>query len=267
MQDLCAQRLADLGYSVVLHNYATGTNVIGTRTGKTDPGKRIVVSAHYDHIPGCIGADDNASGVAGLLETARVLASVEHDRTLVVACWDEEEWGMLGAHAYVTDALAAGDEILMAYVYEMIGYKDDAPSSQQLPVGFDLLFPAAVNQITANDSRGDFIGLIYDGHASGFSKAAAAEMIAVGGAVGLPTIGLAVPPVMKASVIDLRRSDHDAFWAKDIPAMMITDTANFRNLNYHCDKGPDSVDRLDHDFAAKVVQITVGSALKLLSAN
>lgn len=151
VQDLCVNRLESLGFSVVREDYGTGVNVIGTLKGTTKPDEQVLISAHYDHIAGCAGADDNASGVAGALESARVLASQPRfDRTLIVACWDEEERGLLGSKAYAQAARDRGDQIVMSYVYEMIGYKDDTPDSQTLPAGIDLLFPAQTAAIIAN---------------------------------------------------------------------------------------------------------------------
>src|SRR5205823_1076260 len=79
VQDLCATRFKDLGFMVELEEYATGVNVIGTRVGADTPIDIVSIGAHYDHIPGCPGADDNATGVAGLLEVARVLSQGSFD--------------------------------------------------------------------------------------------------------------------------------------------------------------------------------------------
>src|SRR5690606_6446465 len=104
VQDLCADRLTELGYEVTLHNYGSGVNVIGRRPGATAPDEIVMVGAHYDHIDDCRGADDNASGVAAALEIARVLATVETQRTTMIACWDQEELGLIGSEAFVTAA-------------------------------------------------------------------------------------------------------------------------------------------------------------------
>ena len=91
-------------------------------------------------------------------------------------------------------------------------------------------------------------------------------MITTASVVGLEAHGLIVPLLLKNQDVirDLRRSDHAPFWANDYPAMMITDTSNFRNPNYHCTGGQDTVDTLDHPFAVKVIQSTVGSVLAML---
>src|ERR1700755_2321856 len=122
IQDLCASRFEELGFTVERQQYATGVNVIGVKMRTRKPAERVVVSAHYDSVPNCPGADDNGSGVAGTLEVARVPSKSSHDRTLVVACWDEEERGLIGAKAYVAHEKAAGTNIVLALVFEMIGY-------------------------------------------------------------------------------------------------------------------------------------------------
>lgn len=105
VQDLCATRLSELGFTVERHAYATGVNVMGTLTGSDLASERVMISAHYDSIVGCASADDNASGVAGALEAARVLSKRRYRRTLVIGCWDQEERGpggsTVGSLAYV----------------------------------------------------------------------------------------------------------------------------------------------------------------------
>ncbi len=258
IQDMCADRLEQLGFAVERHEYGTGVNVIGTLTGKTEPEKQVIVSAHYDHIEGCPGADDNASGVAGALEVARVLSEVEFDRTLVVACWDEEELGLIGASYYAQRAAEQGDDIAVALVYEMIGYTDDAPNSQTLPVGFELLFAEQIAQMEANEYRADFVIYIADEGAEGAST----KLTEHAEALGLPstTLLLTADQTMSPLLADLRRSDHAAFWAQGYPAIMIGDTANFRYDAYHCAARDDVVSLLNHDFAANIIRATVATA-------
>lgn len=264
VQNLCADRLRHLGYSVELQHYGTGVNVIGRRDGVRKPSEQVLLSAHYDGTPDCPGADDNATGVAGVLEAARVLAMQEHDRTLVVACWDEEETGLIGSDAYAVRARERGDDIKITYVFEMIGYRSDAPGSQTLPAGLDLAFPKQVRQIRNNESRGDFIAVVRDEKLS--SAQAVAHFEYVGEKVGLPVVTLPLTKVQKnsAAFSDLRRSDHASFWQAGFPALMVTDTANFRNTHYHCGAGPDTADRLDAEFAAKIIRATVGSVAQML---
>ena len=251
VQDLCAKRFNELGFDVEHHDYGTGINVIGVYPGKQNPTEKILVSAHYDTVPDCNGADDNASGIAGVFETARLLASKEHDRSLIVACWDEEERKTLGSKAYVEREKNKETDIKMSYVYEMIAYTDNQPNSQQIPAGFERLYPLQVKQIHNNQKRADFIALIYDDKATEMLS----TIVTHARRQNLPVLQFIVNSQFKTSplAVDLRRSDHSAFWDEDYPAMMITDTANFRNPHYHCLDGEDNVETLDAEFAIKII--------------
>jgi Zn-dependent M28 family amino/carboxypeptidase len=261
VQDLCADRFAALGFDVERQTYATGVNVIGVRTGTTSPTERVLVSAHYDSVPNCIGADDNGTGVAGTLEVARVLSQQPHERTLVVACWDEEERGLIGSRAYVARAKAAGDSIKLALVFEMIGYRSTAPMSQGTDSQLEAVFPDAAAQIAANDYRGDFALVVNDESAT----AAVADMQATATTVGLPIVNLSLLAPLKRSIDALRRSDHAPFWDADVPALFITDTADYRNPHYHClQSSSDALTDIDYDFAIANVEVVVAAAAAAL---
>jgi len=262
VQDLCATRLESLGFTVERHAYATGINVVGVRMGTTEPNRRVLIGAHYDHIRGCDGADDNASGVAGVLEAARVLATASYPRTLVVACWDEEERGLIGSRAYATRARANGDTIDAYFNFEMIGYSDSTPNSQALPAGFSLLFREAALEDTRNMHRGNFVAVIGDPA----SSATVASLETYADRIGLRFIPLVIPESLLTSpaIADLRRSDHAAFWEQSYPGMMITDTSEFRYDKYHCRAGPDVTANLDANFASQIVAMTVGAAAETL---
>ncbi len=270
VQQLCKERLQQLGFTVELHAYGTGTNVVGKLKGTGAPAEEVLISAHYDSTKGCAGADDNGTGVAGTLESARVLAAARpHRRTLTVACWDEEERSLLGSIEYAKKAKLAGDTIIEAFVYEMIGYKSTAPNSQTFPSGFEKVAPELAAEQKKNQDRGDFILIVHDDDDGGHSRAAAAEMARTALQVGLKLYAINFTEAVKKSALalGLLRSDHAAFFIQNYPAMMITDTANFRNPNYHCGKGPDTVESLDHDFAVQVMKTTVASVQKLLKGK
>ena len=269
VQERCATRFTALGYVVERQDYGTGVNVLGRKLGLQTPREQVVISAHYDSVADCAGADDNASGVAGLLEAARILAPLTPARTLVLACWDDEEAGTKGSAAYVQVAQQRGDEIVVAYVNEMIGFRSREPNTQQLPSGFAWLFPTETAQIADNGARGDFIAVVHDEHPSGASQRAAQAMAVAAPRAGLALIALQVPTMLKVNPMlnDLRRSDHAPFWGANYPALMITDTANFRNARYHCAAGSDAVDSLDQSFAAAVIEATVASAQVMLEGG
>jgi hypothetical protein len=113
------------------------------------------------------------------------------------------------------------------------------------------LYPKQVEQIQKNQNRGDFILLVYDEQ----SREMLPHIMSHAEDQNLPLIKLQVNDALKNSdsISDLRRSDHAAFWDEDYPAVMITDTANFRNLNYHCINGADNIESLDINFAVKTI--------------
>lgn len=262
VRDLCASRLESLGFIVERHTYGSGTNVIGIKRGSQADGPRVLIGAHYDSTSGCPGADDNATGVAGLLEVSRVLSGVEHPGTLIAACWDEEELGLAGSGAYAARARSREERIDAHFNLEMIGYIDDTPGAQRLPAGLDTLFPAQVEKIEANESRADFITAIAD--AASASAVALLEHHAQ--RLGLPFIGMIVPAEFLSSpaIGDLRRSDHAPFWDKQYPGIMITDSSEFRYPSYHCRDGKDEVSKLDHDFSVRVIQMIASAAAEAL---
>lgn len=251
VQALCGDTLAELGYAVELERFATGVNVVGTLAGRTS--ERVVVGAHYDHIPGCSGADDNASGVAGVLELARVLARHAFERTLVLVCFDDEESGLRGSQAWVQTHRAEAP-IAVAFVFDAIGVRRAEPDTQTVPAGFEILFPAEVERLRGREHRGDFIAVVVDSTA----RAHADRLAAAAASVDLPTTVLALDRLWLhvPVAIDLRRSDHAAFWDAGVPALLVTDTAEFRTPTYHCRGAPDETESLDPAFARAVVAAT-----------
>lgn len=264
VQDLCADRLAELGFNVALHSYSTGVNVIGTLPGATQPERAVLISAHYDSVPDCAGADDNGSGVAALLESARVLALSAHDLSLIVACWDQEEDGLIGSAAWVAEEAPSAPEPVAVYVYETIGYSSSEPDSQSIPAGFDLVFPETAAQLEANEYRGDFLFYASDER----NPAPADALLEAADEVGLTVFGARLDDALKVSraASPLRRSDHASFWDVDLPGLFLTDTADYRNDGYHCYVSEDTIERLDMEFIRKNTAATVGAAARMLIA-
>jgi Zn-dependent M28 family amino/carboxypeptidase len=267
VRDLCANRLAELGFKVEMHSYGTGINVIGRLEGRTKPGEIVLLSAHYDsRNAGCPGADDNASGVAGVLEAARVLSKAGYERTLIIALWDEEEIGLktprglVGSRAFAAKARSEGMNIVLAIVFEMIGYRSTEPGSQKFPVWIKPFFPEEMKKVAANGNRGDFICLTVNEDA----KAYADIYAGFASATALPSLTLNVRRKI-IHIHDFRRSDHAAFWEKGYSAMMIGDTINYRNNRYHCKNGKvDDVSSLDTDFTRDTIKATVATMAKIL---
>jgi len=142
-------------------------------------------------------------------------------------------------------------------------YYDTAENSQTVPFGFDLLFPDEVAELEARGWRADFIAYI----ASESAADAAAAMERHAAPVGLQaeTISLTESQTTNPMLYDLRRSDHDAFWQEGYPAIMISDTSEFRYEAYHCPGDlVDEVDNLNREFSTGVIKATVGAAVEIL---
>ncbi|MER6165559.1 M28 family peptidase [Streptomyces violaceorubidus] len=247
-----------------LHRRLSGANLLARLPGPDD-GPVVVVGAHLDSVDGSPGADDNASGVAVVLETARLLAAAPIAPRVVLAVFDMEELGLIGARQAARE-LSRGGGVRGMICLESVGYFDDSPGAQRLPAGFGRLFPEASAATAATGYRGDFTLVVHRrssaAAAETWKRAAAAASPAL---TGLPLrdprpdglagllIGLAVPPANH-----LGRSDHAPFWNRGVPALMLTDTANFRNPHYH--RSTDTPGTLDYERLAAVTEATAVTA-------
>lgn len=128
--DYIKERLTALN-NLVIEDQAfntAGRNIIATQIGQTNPNNIYIICAHYDSVA-AFCADDNATGVAAVLEIARILSTQCIDNTIVYALWDEEEIGLLGAAFYASQAADRGDNILGVLNMDMIGYDGDEPGT------------------------------------------------------------------------------------------------------------------------------------------
>jgi Zn-dependent M28 family amino/carboxypeptidase len=236
-----------------------GVNIVAVNEG--DVPDAVVVLAHHDTVPGTGGADDNGSGLVAVLELARLLGPARLHRSVVLACVDHEELGFLGARRLVGQ-LTGQRPIVGAYVFEMLAYTCSTPGSQTLPPGIGLLYPGQVRRIRSNGLRGDFTAVVYRQPGRALAVAFAEALTHLAGRhatvvlrdpTDLPVLG----PVLERTVPFARefgRSDHIPFWAAGLPAVQITDTADFRNPHYH--QPSDLPDSLDIGRLADVVAST-----------
>jgi Zn-dependent M28 family amino/carboxypeptidase len=195
----------------------------------------IVIGAHYDTVPGTPGADDNATGVAVLLELAAEFASRPLKYPVQLIAFDMEEYGCFGSKHHAVKLKAQKQQIRLMISLEMLGYCTSNPNSQSYPTGLKYFYPNSGNFIALIGNLRtvpDMINLSHKIRKSG----QACEWLPV------PNRGLIVP--------DTRRSDHAPFWDNDYPAIMVTDTANMRNPHYH--RESDRIETLDLDFLAGV---------------
>ncbi|MET9800347.1 M28 family peptidase [Streptomyces sp. NPDC006368] len=259
-----------------LHPRLSGANLLarpawgdhrGSGTASAAGGSRtVVVGAHLDTVDGSPGADDNASGVAALLEISRLLAALPRPPAVTLIVFDMEELGLIGAR-YAARRLRRGRQAVGMMCLESVGYFTPEPGSQQMPMGFDAAFPSVAAEVRAAGLRGDFTLVV---HRRSTDAAAALWRAAAQAAdPPLPCVtlrdprphgplgalaGLAVPPLAH-----LDRSDHAAFWNVGIPALMLTGTANFRNRHYH--RPTDTPDTLDYARLAAVAVATAATAV------
>ncbi len=228
-------------------------NIVGVREGSDPARPWIVVGAHFDSTPHTPGADDNASGVAAMLEIARQLAGFAPAATIHFVGFNLEEiqrWVppvyRVGSKAYVrwlTEQVAVVDG---AFVLEMVGF-----------TGLAQRVPAAVKLVKKIPATGHFLAAVGDANSTRMLEAMGR---AAAGVVELVTLSV---PLKGHLVPDTRRSDNARFWDVDYPSLMVTDTADLRNPHYH--KASDTPDTLDYAFMGKVVTTVANAVMEMAS--
>ena len=215
-----------------------------------DTEERIVVGAHYDSAGALPGADDNASGVAGLLELAKRFQAnpPELKVELVAYCLEEPPYfrtPSMGSAVHAKSLKEQDIKVRAMYSLEMLGYYDDNPGSQKYPSRLlNLFYPSVGNFITVVSTFGQ------DGLGGKIRKAMQV-------ASPLPVYSLTAPKFL----VGIDFSDHMNYWNNGYPAVMITDTSFYRNPNYHSDN--DTADTLDYERMAHSVQGVWNSIIHL----
>jgi len=225
-------------------------NLIVEIRGAERPAEIVVIGAHYDTVSGTAGADDNASGVAALLALARRFSGTARARTLRFVAFANEEpphfqTSAMGSLQYARRCHERGENIVAMLSLEAIGYYDDHPGSQQYPALLGAFYP----------DRGNFIAF-----ASNLSSRSLASRCVSAFRARTPF------PVQTASLPEAVQgigwSDQWSFWQFGWPAVMITDTAPFRNPHYH--EAGDTPDTLDYERLAMVVDGVAGVVEELV---
>lgn len=215
-------------------------NIIATKEGKTSPDKIIVVCAHYDSVWGSPGADDNASGVAGLIELAHLLYKEDLNKTIKFIAFANEEPPFyltedMGSFRYAKEAKRKGEDIQAALCLESIGFYSDNRGSQSYPLGLRLFYP----------DKGNFIALVGNLSSRDLLKRIIKEFKKVS---EFPVEYLSAPVILAPAI---SFSDHWSFWRFGYRAVMITDTAFYRNPYYHT--SDDSLEKLNYPYLSEVV--------------
>jgi len=230
-----------VGYEVASQAYEThGVSCRNLEVTVPGASKAIVLAgAHYDTVAGSPGADDNASGVAGLIEIARALRPLQPACAVKLVAFVNEEppfffFGEMGSKVYAEAARRRGDDIRAMLSLEMLGCYSDARGSQAYPPFLKWLYP----------DRGDFIAFVSNLRSRGVLD----EVVrAFRAGSDFPAERLASP----GFVPGVSWSDQLSFWRAGYPAVMVTDTAFYRYPHYH--QPTDTPDRIAFPEMARVV--------------
>ncbi len=245
-QDYILKELELAGWTPELLPFDGGVNIYAQKAGTDPSAGAILVGAHYDTVPQSPGSDDNATGVATVLEIARVLGTTPTPRTLQLVLFDLEETGLQGSLAFA----ATADRTVLkgAIVLDMLGFACRTEGCQQYPDGLPAI---------ALPKTGDFIAVVGDAEHLPLLNAFSENRRDDGPAIvslPVPLKGLLAPVLL--------RSDHASFWVQQIGAVMVTDTASFRNPYYH--QPTDTPDTLDREFLTRSAQLVLDVTANLL---
>jgi len=210
-----------------------GVNLILRLPGQRPELAPVLVAAHYDGPLGSPGADDNASGVAALLELARRWAQTPPKRPVWLVAFDQEEWGMVGSAALARELKSSGQRLHLMLSLEMLGYTAEVQN-----------YPHEAMKAVYG-SRGDFIALVAN-------TGAAALLPGLSRGMGAHVKTKVLPVPFKGRQLpDVRLSDHSPFWDEGYNAVMVTDTSFMRNPHYH--QPSDTIETLDLPFLQAVI--------------
>jgi Zn-dependent M28 family amino/carboxypeptidase len=217
--------------------------------GGTDSGESLVIGAHYDSVYGSPGANDNASGVAALIEIGRRLSETRHARPVKLVAFVNEEPPFfrdryMGSRVYAKRARARGERIGGMLSLETIGFYTDTPGTQRYPSPFRLFYP----------DRGNFIGFVSN---IGSRRLVRRVVKAFKRHTEFPCEWVAAP----GWIMGIGWSDHWAFWREGYPAVMVTDTALFRYPHYHAVS--DTPEKLNYPATARVVEGLIEATVDL----
>ncbi len=226
-------------------------NVEASFPGVDHPDEIIVIGAHYDTVFRSPGANDNASGVAMLLATARRLGDTPTGRTVRVVFFVNEEYPFsggiqMGSRLYAERCRARGDNIVAMIGVDSVGYYTSAPGSQNYPAFIGALFPSKGNFIafgsnSDNQQLLDHVFAIFQEQCR------------------FPAIGVSTD--LKAA----SRSDHASFWWQGYPAIFMSDTSEYRDPNYH--RPTDTADQLNYDELARLTEGFIRTVRVLAAAE
>ncbi len=215
------------------------SNIVAEIKGRAHPDEIVVIGAHYDTVEGSPGANDNASGVAAVLELARLFKDAKPQRTIRFVAFVNEEppyfqTEEMGSMVHARQAKKQGDKVVAMLALETIGCYSDQPKSQKYPAPFNFFFP----------DTGNFIGFVSDLGSRTLLRNVVGTFRET---TRFPSEGVGAPGWIQG----IGWSDHWSFWQAGYPALMVTDTAPFRYPHYH--EPTDTPEKLDYGRMARVV--------------
>jgi len=250
-----SRRLASDGWQVESFTFQSSDdartlqvpNLIATKRGTVEPERVLELGAHYDTVPHSPGAVDNASGVAALLEIARVVADVPTGRSVRFCFFGAEEVGKRGSAAHIAVVRADSATAVAGLInLDSVGYADDTPGSQAEPddVPWFLSLPDRANfvAVVGNWSSGWLGNLVED----------AIDVYA-------PELPYYSANRIGARFADAQRSDHANYWAAELDATWLTDMGEFRNDAYHSPRDTSAI--IDFEFLTSIARATAAATL------
>lgn len=241
--DYIRTELAGMGHEVRSQEYTVMEmmceNIEVEIPGTTHPDEIVLIGAHYDSVRGSPGANDNASGVAAMLALARTFAKTQPARTVRFVAFVNEEPPFfqsrhMGSRVYAKRSRERGEQIILMISLETIGYYADAPRSQRYPFPLQFIYP----------STGNFIAFVSNTDNASWVRRTIGAFRQQG---AFPSEGAALFGWLPG----VGWSDHWAFWKEGFPAIMVTDTALFRDPYYHT--GRDLPQNIHYEYLTRVV--------------
>lgn len=239
-----ASCLREEGYAVVERPYSVEgekvNNLEASVAGTDGTLGQVIVGAHYDSVAGTVGANDNGTGVAAVLEIARLMRQTKFRRTVRFVLFVNEEppyfqTAQMGSRVYAHQLRQEGVPVSAMISLETIGFYSDESGSQKYPPVLNLFYP----------SKGNFIGIVGNTESRGLVRESVRDFRE---STRFPSEGIAAP----GDWLGIGWSDQWSFWQEGYPGIMITDTAPFRYPYYHTPS--DTVDKVNFDKTARVVE-------------
>ena len=212
-----------------------GTNIVAEQKGATTPGRKYIVCSHYDCVSDSIllapGADDDASGCAAVLETARILSGLKTEYTVIYAFWDQEEIGLRGSTSYADSVASQGDTILGVLNLDMIGWdgnNDNFVEIHASPVGHSWELASTVDEVSELYNLGLWIRVYLEGSTS---------------------------------------SDHASFWNKGYSAVFLTEAYQTEDFNPFYHRRTDRVKQFNLSYFHRMARLAAGSTARLVNVQ